>query len=769
MAVDTPLRRVQRTLDTWCSKCEASSCTFYVRDKLWRGEFRLAAMSNIKYPEPMHGFLSPVSSRARVVEGAPEVYLVHEATDGNTPLGESLDGISAECRRLFGDFVQREGVKVSARLQHRDGHGDVNAVLFVNYADEVKFNDRRKARLRSCLKELGAQVEAVQNALSSSDVLWLSEAARIVSPDLSVGNIILTDFSLTDYFELILEATLNAFQLEGAIGTIHIHNAEEQRLTLIGSYGPIAYPDNAVNHSVKSGQGVVSWVVRRHRALLISDLKESTYQKIHVCLNDSIRSELAVPIEAAGELVGVMCLESPVPGAFSPHHVRSAWYAANRVAIFYQLRRQAVMTAALLDFAEATESGAEGRAALKRLATLARDYLKASFSDISCFNLDDGSSMLWASTYDDSETRARPDGWTQYCRRIKKPLWITWEKDCREFRVHHWHEGEWIDGSPSGEPVPQTLNPALAGLDVRGELALPITVGRDCVGVAWIKYKSHRFDPPQAGLMTPALGFAAHAALIVQSIHEQETHSKERSLIDRVARTIADEMRSRWEAQTSDLIDFHPLSIAYRSRQGGDVYARKRINADAIGVLLIDGEGHGVQGLLQAMPLLSTFESVWNSCSAAHVISQLRASASALGVRANAMYCIVMKTNNRRWLLVAPAGNVFVIHFRRDGFGNWHHSHRPNDTEGGAMLGGNLPEPQLDEPFEIHSGDVIVMFTDGVADHYEIDMVVNAIRDRLIEEKSDPRELAEVVINQMRARRASGFTDDATVIVGRVR
>ena len=132
----------------------------------------------------------------------------------------------------------------------------------------------------------------------------------------------------TDRFASISILTLEALRIpaETGLGTIHLYNAEEQRLELRGSCGQIQHRERAERQSVRHAEGVISWVVHRRRALLIRDLQASEFRSIHIWLNDAVRSELAAPLEVEGNLIGVICLEYTQPNRFEPHHVRSVWY-----------------------------------------------------------------------------------------------------------------------------------------------------------------------------------------------------------------------------------------------------------------------------------------------------------------------------------------------------------------------------------------------------------------------------------------------------------
>jgi serine phosphatase RsbU (regulator of sigma subunit)/GAF domain-containing protein len=515
--------------------------------------------------------------------------------------------------------------------------------------------------------------------------------------------------------------------------------------------------------------------VRRGRSLLLSDLTRSPYQELQVWLNDDVKSELAVPIEAGGELIGVMCFESATVNAFQPHHVRSAWYPANRAAIFHQLRAHRTMTGALLDLcAKATRSPqgerVAGHEALQELALLAKENLKASFSDISSFDPDSGTFKSWAASYDAFEPKLRGDGWTHFCHRRKQPLWLSRIESAERFTVQCWDDGRWIELTRD-ESTPGTVNTASVRQGVRCELGIPITIRGECVGVAWVKYKRNRLEPPQPGLMTPALGFAAHAALVVESIHRQEIDLEERKAIDGVGQTLAAGSKKRWDQPPSTMLDLHVICHPYHSRQGGDLHARRVIDSRSEGVLVIDGQGHGTRGLLHMLPLFSAFEAHWNSYSPAHVLTQMRTMARSIGVVGDALYFVVTSTidsvnhakRTKHWLIVSAAGTVQMLLFQKEQhFWNV----RPLPQDRGLGLGYELDAPQLDQRVEVQPGDVIVVYSDGVADPSELFRIENCVKRLLNHGTPTPREIAEAIHVEARSQPIS---DDVTIVAARVK
>jgi hypothetical protein len=254
------IERLRQKLDEVRTDLRASSCTFYLRDPHWTDQFRLVAMSGVRFEEPMYGFVSPASARRVIAEGNPEIFSNHPREDG---LGEApvcIDEMPEENRPLFGDFVEREGVQSSARLIQNNDSGEPEAIFFVNFPIRVEFDESIKSRIGSCFHDLVTDLDTIRQELFELDAEWLLEATKIVSPAWSVAD---TNFYALDepesYFGLLIKAALQALGIgpEIGFGTIHLFNVERNMLELHGSFGSIQDSHKALVHAVGKGRGVV--------------------------------------------------------------------------------------------------------------------------------------------------------------------------------------------------------------------------------------------------------------------------------------------------------------------------------------------------------------------------------------------------------------------------------------------------------------------------------------------------------------------------------
>ncbi len=785
MSDSQTIKSVRKLLDerrtTLSSKAsgrsEASdiSCTLYVQDVFRRDDFRLVAMPNVKYTEAMHGFLWPTRPRLFVIGGRPVRYADDASAATPSYRAPDLSGINASVRQLFRDFVHREEVASFAKFIHQNTRGHRDAVLFVNFKKPQRFknNTRLKEELRKLFKEIVAYIPAVQDQLREEDHVWMAEAVRILSPDLSPTAPDLTAFGDPfEYYSGILRSTLTALGISEkcGIGTLHRVDAEKEQLTLIGKCGPIMYPRRAEGHSIRPGNGVVSWVATRGRPLLIPDLSRSDFKAVHVKLNNTVKSELAMPLTIGEDVVGVLCLESTKANAFKPHHLRSVWYAANRAAIVSRLAEQASLNRQLLDISATAAGGvAEAKAALTRLAQLAAHYLPASYCDIWGYDAKWQGFRLKGTNFEnfDPDLPVRDGGLTEQIRRWDVPVLVRDIQSATVYSSYHWvqKQGRWVRGFPKAF-ASGTLNPETVKKGVRSELGVPISVGGRCIGVLWTKYRRDRAEAPGPLLMSRVLGFAAESGLVLDSIVRGTE-------VNTFGASVATEINSRWSKIDSSAAGLAVVTEPFQAILGGDLYARRKVAENSLGFLLVDGEGSGLQSTLRLLPLMAAFDACPQSDSAAHVLSHLYAVSDDVGARGTGVYCLIGEYQGRRWLSVASAGHESVMVFRKDSLNHWEYSFHPRDDRRNAAFGIPRIHPVMDDQIPLTIGDVVVAHTDGVAGVAE-DVHPNRLAGSVIEVLKDkdvrtPGGIGQAVMEAARAGHQDGFNDDATVIVAVVK
>jgi putative methionine-R-sulfoxide reductase with GAF domain len=539
--LSTAIGRAEMILGTELTALGASCATFYVRDPWWHGEYRLVLMPGVTIAEPMHGFVFPQAVKQLICEGDPESYFA-DAREGNRLRSRSAEHEAAsqiglrrhlaqliEKDKLFGSFLERENVASFVRLHHRDNHG-VAAVLFVNFAQRIEFAQPLRAQLRALLRKLVDLLPEIDAELRQINPLPTNKLTRILQSSHQ-----LTDSSIewNGYFQNILDASLAAFGVtaQTGFGTIHLFDPHAGVLELVAHKGDVdrkVLESVARSQSVFAGEGVISWVALKRRSLLIENLPSSPFRRIHKSIKSGIRSELAVPMLFGNCLIGVLNLESTLPAAFSREYVRMIWYAVNQAALMYQTcqhegetNRTLADALIRLSARDAADHG-KGFSTLNELARVASDNLHVEYVDIWRYNktmtpprFDAAGSSNPAFQHRDGP---RPNGWSNYIRDTGWPVWIA---NIREAKLapQYWDPDRcaWQVEPPKPD-VPDTVNPdlALSG-NVFSELGVPIADqhGQGCVGVMWLKFVEQENLVPLHKLLSLALWFAEHAALVM--------------------------------------------------------------------------------------------------------------------------------------------------------------------------------------------------------------------------------------------------------------
>ena len=303
---------------------------------------------------------------------------------------------------LFGDFPLREGVASAARLVSVSPTGLSDAVLWVNFDSAESFSPAVKSHLREVFEATLSRRSDICAELEKASPFPARALTTILEATESLS---IDDIGLDEYLGNVLKATLTAlginFEAGEGLGSVFRYEPRQKILYREQHFGA-TQPNAKTKNHVDKGEGLISWVALRRRSLLVPDLRTSPFKSsgIYVEVSVNSQSELAVPMLAGDQLVGVMNLESSLPESpFSPASVRAVWLAANHAAMAYHIARSRNHSRRFLDIVQQTTAtsasgrGTEWFAAAERpmneLATLACDWLGAQTSDIWSYPSDD--------------------------------------------------------------------------------------------------------------------------------------------------------------------------------------------------------------------------------------------------------------------------------------------------------------------------------------------------------------------------------------------
>ena len=206
---------------------------------------------------------------------------------------------------------------------------------------------------------------------------------------------------------------------------------------------------------------------------------------------------------------------------------------------------------------------------------------------------------------------------------------------------------------------------------------------------------------------------------------------------------------------------------------GGDFFSLVPLDGDAVGLLIGDGQEHGVSGVMNMLPLLATFNMVCrDSVAAVHVLHKMGQTADAFGARATALYALFRRDSWRRGnepkgeppleivLTAASKGHPGLMVVDDEGV----RYSFPTMQKTGVMLGMELPGPHpIEELCRLRSGALVIGFTDGVSDSINPGQMFKTVSSRTGEH---PQVIADAILSEaIRAQRDNDLRDDATVVV----
>lgn len=770
----TALEQAEAILRELMQSESASSCTLYVADPWWDGEYRLVLMPGVKITEPMHGLMLPLVSRRRVIGS--QTYEFFENAASAKQLRDELTGplskFAASKPQIYGDFVMRENVASCARVRYRD-----ELSLFVNF--DAPHGDPRKLRMpirAACekLRKLATTLreELVAKPFPIADLLRALEPTRSLAAFWQRSTNL--DLALREYLTLVLEAAMKALRVSEAdgFGTIHLLRPESRELELFAQRGE--FENEPKTQSLDDEFGIVSWVANKKRALLINDIQDENcvFAAIHENCKTSLRSELAVPMLVNDdEVLGVVNLECDRVEAFSPSDVRTLWYSANQAAVAVQLAHQVESQRRLSDRSSQLFDGMRGVISgevqtirpFDFMAKSLQEWAEADLADIWSARFDEA-----GATYDEFKPLKPPrqEGWSRRLVKLCKPIWIYDIDDVGKFSACYW-DGKWKNCD--GADWPTAMNEMLKRLDVHCELGLPIQLGGKCIGLAWIKYLKPCGRPSAERIKTLA-GIAANIGLVMDWWDHYQLARKQEREFERSAEGFRKVLFPEPGTSKFRGVSAAALSCPHGEGQlGGDFYQFVSLNESdtRFGFVVGDIEGHGMPAALRMLPVLTTFRLFYQeSNSTKYMVERLIKVASTLEIRATAMYAVIDMQTSPPLLFASSAGHPRLRVFRR----NLTIPEFPGERAVRFPLGIEEVELFGEDVMQLEYGDLIVAYTDGITESgapndFGIRGVLSAVLNHF---HDDPEAIATAIYEAAKAHGGGELNDDATVIIIRI-
>ena len=173
---------------------------------------------------------------------------------------------------------------------------------------------------------------------------------------------------------LILQEIINVLQPSSA--SISLINPDTHRLELEVSHG---LPEDWGDLGLALGQGITGWCALHDRSIIVPDVsKEPRY----ICIRPSICSEMAVPMEDRGGVIGVVNVDSEQLDAFDDQSLKiltlltnEASRVVSRLWLIKQLRAKAHQLESLINMGQGLVGELEQDEVLRGLAREGRQLM----------------------------------------------------------------------------------------------------------------------------------------------------------------------------------------------------------------------------------------------------------------------------------------------------------------------------------------------------------------------------------------------------------
>jgi sigma-B regulation protein RsbU (phosphoserine phosphatase) len=784
---------------------EADSCTFYIQDPWWPEDLRLLFMPGVTIQEPMHGFLMPLHSKDRIMKGE-EIELIDDARADSRMTDKDLPQTLARLTRtkpIFGNFALREGVHSYARLIFQKSHASAHASLFLNYiTKKTKASlEEMRPRLKQLLEELWPLLSGLGEELKSKDPLPIQRLLRILDTTKQLTEIgssnIGTTLVLKKFFNKLLKTILDVHSIgQDGFGSIYRFDPDTEDLSLYASFPEtIELPSR---QSCRDGDGTIAWVALKGRPVLIADVEKSEFlrQGVYRKVRPGILSEIALPMLVNEKVVGVLNIESSRGDAFKPEDVRVLWYAANHAATALHLAERvneyntlAKRITELLEVCKETVTKGAGGSLdnaatyLNRLASLFAEWAGADMCDI--WGYDRKKDEFWgagASAREINVTdapRKLGKGFSRFVIQQRTAVFINNIRNEQDFAASLWLRDSKSWGASSA--FPDTVSPALTSLKVEAEIGIPITCSGYVIGVAWLKFRKSTANP-SLELMSHVEGLAASIALVMEVL--QKYDESVRSSEELFKRRLIDYGEKLFPPKLPDMPGMQ-VCIRYEPAGGtigGDFYGfHEWSQPRRVAFVLGDGEGHGIEGALEMLPLYTAFRILCPGTTSTHyVLEKMGEVARGIQVRGTALYFIIdMPETNKNenesddWIVSASvAGNAppLMIFDARSGDKREIPSERKLFQ---TNLGVDFPPPLGEALTTCKADEVMVAVTDGILDAGIKDEgkspfdrlgVSSAVMSVLRKNRpASPKEIVDAIFEQAHAH--GTIHDDVTAIV----
>jgi serine phosphatase RsbU (regulator of sigma subunit)/putative methionine-R-sulfoxide reductase with GAF domain len=273
-----------------------------------------------------------------------------------------------------------------------------------------------------------------------------------------------------------------------------------------------------VSFDVEWGQGLIGWVAAQGEPLRINDVEQEPRYRCIDALEDT-RSELAVPLLLEDELVGVLDVQSDVPGAFGTDDLFILETLGTQIAIaiqqarLYQAeRQQAWLSTALLQVADAMSQVSDMDAVVTTIVRLTPILA----------GVDRCVLLLWddvTESFVPAQSYGLPAELRKALEQLAFPLGMVPALDL----VRLDKNPLLIDMDEHPELLPESL---VETFGIREMVVLPLLAQGELLGVMLVDYagRPHHFSEREISMLS---GIANQAAMVLQTARLVQAQQEE--------------------------------------------------------------------------------------------------------------------------------------------------------------------------------------------------------------------------------------------------
>ncbi|WPJ94174.1 GAF domain-containing protein [Coraliomargarita algicola] len=310
---------------------------------------------------------------------------------------------------------------------------------------------------------------------------------------------------------LILDEIIKVLKPSSA--SIALINPDTKGLELEASYG---LPEDWSNLELALGQGITGWTALHGRALIVGDVRN---EPRYISVRPSVRSEMAVPMEDQGMVIGVVNVDSEQTNAFGESALKiltlltnEATRVVSRLWMIKQLRAKANQLESLVDMSQQLVGELDSDELMEALTRQARHLMDCHSSALFLLSPDGRELHL--------HSFINPSG------PVDEKLSLPLEDSALGATIHRRKQIEVHDLAFTEE------NDSLRTIQREGlisMLASPIIFGEEVIGVI-IAYtdQSHRFNNDEKNAFTTLAGVGAIA--IQNARHYSRIFASEESM-----------------------------------------------------------------------------------------------------------------------------------------------------------------------------------------------------------------------------------------------